>query len=208
MKKGASGSLWRCGSAETRFQKVADNIAFPIRSSLDRQGCAGQRKLASSAGPLRRRDRQTLDCIDASARLSLAAVAGRRWRRLARAVCAAQPVDRIRAAGNALSPGHDRAGAAGLLDRAGACLQSQLPRAAAVRRHPHDGHPQAVVAEPLLRAGCAARPGDAAAVQPAQPRQRHAPRHLQRLGKGRLDCSSPPEAATVCSPSTSRRGGF
>jgi hypothetical protein len=29
MKKGASGSLWRCGSAETRFQKVADNIAFP-----------------------------------------------------------------------------------------------------------------------------------------------------------------------------------
>ena len=29
MKKGASGSLWRCGSAEIRFQKVAGDIAFP-----------------------------------------------------------------------------------------------------------------------------------------------------------------------------------
>jgi hypothetical protein len=29
MKKGASGSLWRCGPAEIRFQKVADDIAFP-----------------------------------------------------------------------------------------------------------------------------------------------------------------------------------
>jgi len=29
MKKGASGSLWRCGPAEIRFQKVADGIAFP-----------------------------------------------------------------------------------------------------------------------------------------------------------------------------------
>jgi len=29
MKKGASGSLWRCGLAEIRFQKVAGDIAFP-----------------------------------------------------------------------------------------------------------------------------------------------------------------------------------
>ncbi|UDL89583.1 hypothetical protein LGH82_31795 [Mesorhizobium sp. PAMC28654] len=29
MKKGASGSLWRCGPAEIRFQKIAGDIAFP-----------------------------------------------------------------------------------------------------------------------------------------------------------------------------------
>ncbi|MET2825937.1 hypothetical protein [Mesorhizobium shangrilense] len=29
MKKGASGSLWRCGRSEIRFQKVAGDIAFP-----------------------------------------------------------------------------------------------------------------------------------------------------------------------------------
>ena len=29
MKKGASGSLWRCGPSEIRFQKVAGDIAFP-----------------------------------------------------------------------------------------------------------------------------------------------------------------------------------
>ncbi len=29
MKKGASGSLWRCGPTEIHFQKVAGDIAFP-----------------------------------------------------------------------------------------------------------------------------------------------------------------------------------
>ncbi|MFC3324192.1 hypothetical protein [Mesorhizobium cantuariense] len=29
MRKGASGSLWRCGPAEIRFQKIAGDIAFP-----------------------------------------------------------------------------------------------------------------------------------------------------------------------------------
>ena len=135
------------------------------------------RELAPPAHPLRGADRQPpRPVLTQSARLSRADSPAARRRRLAGPVRAAQPADRVRPAGRrTIAQDMMREVPRGLLDRAGARLRPQFPGAAAMRRRQHHGHPQAVVAEPLLRAGGPARRDDAAGRQLSQPRQR--PRH-------------------------------
>ncbi len=106
---------------------------------------------------------------------------GRR-RRLAGPVRAAQPADRVHAAGKRLSRADDARRAAGILDRPALASETSFLEPLQMRRREDHGHPQTLVAVALLWPGGEARCKAAAGGELPQPRQRTPPR--RDLGRG------------------------